>query len=65
MRVKIQQQIKVYEKDGKEIAGGDVPTISVHSHWNHNDMVILVVEGKTVTVCGTDLIKAVNNARNS
>ncbi len=41
------------------------PTVGIHSHWNRNDLVIIEINGKQLTVVAKDLEAAVRNATNS
>ena len=57
-------EILVYEKDGSETEHG-AHTINVITHWNRKrTMVVLEVEGVSVTVPADDLRKAIDNATN-
>jgi endonuclease V-like protein UPF0215 family len=64
-KIKITQEIKIYEVDDKEVPVGQDFTLGILSHWNWNDHVIIVSNGKKVTVSGTDLIRAIQNAMNT
>jgi len=64
-RIKILQQLRVYEIDGEEIKGLDYPIVGVNSHWNRKNMVVLVIGKKEYTVSGDNLITATKNAMNS
>lgn len=56
--------VEVYEVDDKKVEIGSTKEISVISHWNYGDRVILQVEGKSVTVIAKDLKLAIENATN-
>jgi hypothetical protein len=57
--------VKVYEIDGKDATTGlKSETIEIRSHWCHRDRVDIVIGEKTVTVIGTDLKMAIENATN-
>jgi hypothetical protein len=62
--IKVSNAISVYEVDGKE-AISDGPTIEVRSHWSRQSMVVLKVNGQSLTVIATDLEAAIRNATNS
>ncbi len=63
-RVDIRQTIQIYEEDDEELSGGG-KLLGIDSHWNRNDMVILVIGRKKYTVVADDLILAVKNAMNT
>lgn len=63
--IKVRSDVKIYEVDGEETPGGEEPELGVLSHWNDRDMVVLIAEGKNVTVLAADLLAAVHNAQNS
>jgi hypothetical protein len=62
--MKVTNIIKIYEIDKQELSVGEDRVISVESHWNRNSMVVLNVEGRTVTVSAGDLEDAIANATN-
>jgi len=64
--MKVQSDIRVYEVDDKELpAGSEEKFITVESHWNWKNMIVINTHGLgTVTVPVDDLKKAVHNARN-
>lgn len=51
--MKITAEITDYSKPAK-------PSIRVHNHWSHGDMVELEVNGERYTVKGSELISAIN-----
>ncbi len=63
--ITVQNTIKLYEVDGVETRPIEPPSIRVDSHWNRNDMVVLLVDGKSYSVVAKALIAAVNNATNT
>ena len=62
-RIEISQSINVYEVDGDE--NRQKPILFCNSHWNDNEMVVLIIGGHTYTVIGEDMKLAVVNAMNS
>lgn len=56
-KVKTICQIESYDEPAK-------PSIKMHNHCNRNNMVVLEVGGKTVTVLAADLEKAIQNCTN-
>lgn len=62
--IKVKQEVQIYEEDDKDVALGERKYIEVESHWNYNERVILVVEGKRITVLEDDLRAAITNATN-
>jgi hypothetical protein len=63
--IKVSQQIRVYEENDKEIPLGQQRHISVESHWNWNERVILEIGKERITVIGRDLKVAIDNAMNT
>jgi len=63
--IKVSQSVEVYERYDKEVPVGTNCSIRVESHWNINRRVILVISGERLTVIGSDLITAIQNAMNS
>jgi hypothetical protein len=57
--------VRVYEIDGKELTGpkNDI-RLSVHSHWNERQFIVIEIEGKRYTVVAYDLETAIKNASN-
>jgi hypothetical protein len=65
-RIKVTQEIKVYEIGGKEVPLGTDKNLGILSHWNVRDFVILNFGNEMqITVSGNDLITAINNAMNT
>lgn len=65
-RIKVLQEIEVYEINDKEVSVKDTPILKIFSHWNYNDYVTLQLQdGLKYTVDANDLITAVKNAQNS
>jgi len=62
-RIKIHQEIKVYEIDGEDALLDCA--LGVDAHWNNDEMVVLVVEEHSFTVVGDNLKVAIDNAMNS
>lgn len=61
--MKIVSEIKLYEIDGvDQPAGMSAQSITVESHWNERDKVILVVGDNHVTVLARDLDGAIKAA---
>ena len=63
-KIKVATEVKVYEKDGKEVSISEDENITVHNHWNRREFVILNVNGQKVTVLSDHLKRAVDNATN-
>ena len=60
--IKVKSKVNVYEINGEETHGLELPTIEVHSHWNEHDKVVIVVDHKSHTVVAADLEAAIANA---
>ncbi len=67
MGIKVSNTVKCYEVNGQKLLGicEDDPKVTVKSHWNDNDMVVIELGDLTVTVLGRHLKKAIDNAMNS
>ena len=64
--MKVINEIRIYEMDGKELPPTDIKYLRVVSHWNRaRVMVVIELEGVAVTVPADDLRRAVDNATNS
>ena len=64
--MKVQSDIRVYDVNGMELLeGSEEKFITVESHWNWTDRVVINTHGLgIVTVSVDDLKKAMHNARN-
>ena len=63
--IDVSSKLTIYEINGEETKGLNLPTITVSSHWNVRDWVVIEVEGKKFTVVANDLKDAVDNATNT
>jgi hypothetical protein len=66
--IKVVNEVNVLETNGQEVetkVGGDEQRLIVASHWNYSSKVVLAYGGETITVNASDLIMAVENARNT
>lgn len=61
---KTESKIDIYEIDGSEIRGLDKPQLKVSNHWNRRELVCIDLDGKSVTVSASILVKAIENAQN-
>lgn len=63
MSIDVKCKVPVYEVNGSDAAADtDKCKLSIESHWNKVYEVNLVINGKSLTVSGCDLIEAVKNA---
>ena len=63
--MKVENQIKIYEIDDKNTNQADSDKcLIVKSHWNYTDRIVVVFEGKEITVIASHLRKAIENACN-
>jgi hypothetical protein len=66
--MKVYNELKVYELNGKEVPLSDSPNIAVESHWNRSEYVVLILpcDDKVYrkTVLAADLKRAIENATN-
>jgi hypothetical protein len=59
-RVRSTAEISIYEvNDEKVPVGKDLPQLKLLSHWNDEDQVVIVWNGKRLTVIAHDLLDAV------
>jgi hypothetical protein len=64
--VKVTNELRVYESEGKDIPiGVSPPLVLVSSHGRNSRLVRLRIEGVEVTVSGTELCTALENAMNT
>ena len=64
--MKVVNEIRIYEMDGKDLPPNDIRHIKVTSHWNRGrTFVVVELEGIAVTVPAVDLRKAIKNATNN
>lgn len=60
MKVQI-TEIDVYEVDGSEVHNSE-SLLTVTNHWNRKNMVVIALNGKTITVLADDLRRAIDAA---
>jgi len=63
--IKVTNEVKVHDSEGKTL---EPPYLSIQicSHWNRNEMVVLVTpDGAKLTVFARDLEAAIKNATNN
>lgn len=59
-------KLPIYEINGTDVPpGAKDAEIEVASHWNESSKVVLVVDGKRLTVVASDLGAAIRNATNT
>mgnify|MGYP001612247348 FL=1 len=63
--VDVYNKISVYEIDDKEVGPGQNPELTIESHWNIEDFVVLGFMGKKLTVAADALTTAIKNATNT
>ena len=64
--LKIETRLDPREINGEEIKGlpNDADQVTVSAHWNSNCFVVINFHGRSVTVFGDELERAIRNARN-
>lgn len=62
--IKVEQEVEIYEENGKEVPIGTKKVMGVESHWNRNEWVILRVGSNRVAIKARDLRAATENATN-
>lgn len=60
--IKIDQSIDICEVDNIETSTVECPSMTISSHPDNNDMVIIGVGARTYTVSGSELMTACDNA---
>lgn len=66
MTIKVHSSIPIYERSGDVTEAPHKDCLTVQSHWNRNEFVILhLAEEMTITVNASDLCAAIQNAQNS
>ena len=65
MKVEVKQKIEVYEINDEDVPIGKTETMSVDSHWNRDEFVVLGFRGKRLTVTASNLQDAIRNATNT
>lgn len=63
--VDVECTIGVREVNEREVDVGKSVKMTVRSHWNREELVILEFEGKSVTVGRKSLMLAIENATNT
>jgi len=66
--IKVTNEVRIYEIDGRETEGLNSPKVIVESHWNDDHWVRLRLEGEgaqAITVNANDLLTAIGNATNT
>jgi len=63
--IKVSNELKLLEIDGKAESGLDCPKMVVRSHWNRDSLIVLLVNGVSYTVSASDILAAIKNATNS
>lgn len=64
-RIKVAQEVKVYEVNEEEVGVGKEEHITVDSHWNRREFVVIGFGDKKLTVVGNNLQTAIENAQNT
>lgn len=62
--MEVLSKIQIYEIDGKDVDLKKQESLSIQSHWNYHDFIVISYGPKSITVNKEDLIKAVVNAGN-
>lgn len=61
--MKVSCEVNIYEENGKDACLED-QKLSVRSHWNCSDRVVLEYKGINITVLAEELKKAIANSSN-
>ena len=62
--MQVETRVNVYEENDVEVSCGSNKKLVVKSHDSDNEMVVLSFGDTAITVVGSDLEKAITNARN-
>lgn len=65
MSIKVESIVKIHQKGEKEITKNPLPTLSILSHSENKNRVILKIGDASYGVFVGDLEKAVANAKNA
>jgi hypothetical protein len=64
--IEVINELTIYEIDGKAVAIRDTPTLTVKSHWNDPEWIILCTpDGRRFTLNAKDMRAAIENAANT
>lgn len=64
--IKVENKQQVYEIDGKDVTGPrDEYQLTVASHWNRPEFVVIKFGDNSYTVVANDIIAAIQNAKNT
>lgn len=61
--MRVINEIRILERDGKELQGPEDQLLTVESHWNYTDRVRLKVDGFNIVVLADELERAIENSR--
>ena len=62
--MEVETKVKVYEENGEEVSANSDKKLTIKSHDHDGSMVVLSCGDVEVSVVGSDLKKAVDNAQN-
>lgn len=62
--IEVVSKIQIYEIDGEETNIRKQESLTIQSHWNYHDLIVIRYGDKSLTVNKEDLMKAVVNAGN-
>lgn len=57
--------VEIYEIDGEDKTGLDMPKLTIKEHWNSREFVVLWMDGNKITVLADQLKRAISNAQNA
>ena len=60
--IEVKQIVEILEEDGEQFPSNK--RITVSSHWNHNEWVVIKVGKREFAVLAEDLTTAIENATN-
>lgn len=58
-RVSTISKVRIYEQDDEEVPIGTDAIITVESHWNREDFVVITIDDKEIAVVAKDLVTAI------
>lgn len=62
--IDVENKIRIYEINDEEVDWNENHKLTIRSHWNRNEMVVLELDGKKIGVVARDLEAAIQNAKN-
>lgn len=62
--MEVENQIKIYEINDKEVSIGEDKYLIIKNHWNRDTLIVIKIGKSEYTVSAEELKKAIENATN-